>query len=250
VTTVASANILYRLPARDAGTALGLVLDQRPDLVGLQEWYVSRLALLRRTGDVLLAPSAGRLRVPASAPRYHWVATIGAGNVAGARADRYDLVEGRSVTLSSIGPSDRPDRFLRTEPPRLAAVGIFADHQTGTTVAMVSYHLVSGATLHDGYREDRPVLADRHRREISRLEELIAELQAAGHRVHTAGDGNIEGLGLAGLVSAWQGREDGPGTIGRGKRKIDHLHAAQPASDVRLLTTPSDHRAVLATLPD
>lgn len=247
---VASANILYKLPARDAGAALGLVLDEQPDLVGLQEWYVSRLGLLRRTGDVLLAPSAGLLRVPSSVPRYHWVATIGAGNVAGARADRYDLLEGRSVTLSSVGPSDRPERFLHTEPPRLAAVGIFADHHTGTTVALVSYHLVSGATYHDGYREDRPVLAERHRREIARLEELVAELEAAGHRVHTAGDGNIEGLQLAGLVSAWEGREDGPGTIGTGTRKIDHLHAAEPASNVRLLTTPSDHRALLATCED
>ena len=48
-TRAATANILYKLPRSAAEEALTTVLATEPDLVGLQEWYVSRLDLLRRT---------------------------------------------------------------------------------------------------------------------------------------------------------------------------------------------------------
>lgn len=251
MTTVVSANLLYTLPKAPARVALDLVLADEPDLVGLQEWYLPRLGLLRRTGDVLLEPSAGLLRVPApDTPRYHWVATLADGNVAGARADRFDLVEGRSVLLTGIGRSDRPDRFLSTEPPRLAAVGIFRDLVIDRTVALVSYHLVPGVEADGEYREDRPLLVARHRQEVRRIESLVSELARSGHTVYAVGDANYHLQRIAGLTSSWEGREGDPGTWGRGTRKLDDVHGPGPASEVRLIVTPSDHRAVLAVRPD
>ena len=79
--TVASANILYKLPAREAEIALTQVLAERPDLVGLQEWYVSRLRLLRRFGDVRVVPSLGTgLLARPRDPAYHWVSAVTGGN--------------------------------------------------------------------------------------------------------------------------------------------------------------------------
>lgn len=244
---VASANILYKLGREDARTALVRVLDAGPDLVAVQEWYVSRVCLLRGLGDVRLAPG---LRLPGPRrPRYHWVSAVGGGNVVGARADRYDLVSAGARWLSLPGRSDRPDRRFGVEPPREATVGVFADRVTGATTALVSYHLVPGVDAGGGYRADRPRLVHRHRGEVRRLEELVAELQRAGHVVHAAGDANYDRLTLAGLTSAWAGRSELPGTIGSRGRTIDDVHGPGPATDVRLVTTPSDHRAVLATRP-
>lgn len=248
MTTVVSANTLYTLPAREARTVLDLTLAEQPDLVGLQEWYLPRLPLLRRTGDVRLEP--GILRVPARAPRYHWVATLADGNVVGARADRFDLLEGRSVLLTGIGRSDRPDRFLHTEPPRLAALGIFRDRVVDRTVALISYHLVPGVEVDGSYRADRPLLVARHRREVRGLETLVASLSQAGHTVYAVGDSNFHLQRIAGLTSAWEGHDDAPGTFGRGSRTLDDVHGPGSATEVRLLPTPSDHRAVLAVRPD
>ncbi|MFL6155367.1 MAG: hypothetical protein ACJ72D_04725 [Marmoricola sp.] len=248
-TRVATANILYKLPAAAAREALEQVLAPHPDLVGVQEWYVSRLGLLRRTGDVRLAPLPGT--VPAAGkPRYHWVATLGAGNLAGARADRFDVVGARSVTLSGVGRSDRPDRFAGTEPPRLAAVGVFRDRQVDRTVALVSYHLCPGVERGAAYIDDRPRLVARHRHEVARVEALVAELTAAGHVVYAVGDSNFDAQRFAGVTSAWVGREDAPGTIGSRTRKLDDVHGPGPATEVQLLATPSDHRAVVALRPD
>jgi len=251
MTTVVSANLLYTLPAPDARIALDLVLAPEPDLVGLQEWYLPRLPLLRRTGDVRLEPSFGLIRIPAPrTPLYHWVETIADGNVVGARADRFDLIEGRSVLLTGIGRSDRPDRFLDTEPPRLAALGIFRDRVIDRTVALISYHLVPGVEARGQYRDDRPLIVARHRQEVRRIEGLVAELGRAGHTVYAVGDANFHLQQFAGLTSSWDGREDDPGTWGRGVRKLDDVHGPGPAAEVRLIETPSDHRAVLAVRPD
>ena len=183
-------------------------------------------------------------------PAYHWVSAVAGGNVVGARADRFEPVSARAVFLSGIGRSDLPDRFLRLEPPREVTVGIFRDRVADRTVAMLSYHLVPGVQAEGGYRADRPRLVRRHRSEVARLERLIAELQQAGHSVYAAGDSNFDGLRLAGLSSSWEGREDHPGTIGSATRKVDDVHGPGPADEVTLLTTPSDHRALVATRSD
>jgi len=248
-TRVASANILYTLGAGDAVTALEQVLAEEPDLVGLQEWYVSRLPQLRRTGSVRTVPALAGLSVPGP-KRYHWVSSLACGNVVGARADRFDLLEADAVVLSGIGRSDRPDRFLRTEPPRLVTIGVYADRRVDRTVAMMSYHLCPGVEEDGQYIAERPLLLARHRQEVGRLEKLIADYQRAGHVVYAVGDSNFDSQRLAGLTSSWVGREDAPGTIGSRTRKLDDVHGPGPASEVKLLHTPSDHRAMVTVRED
>lgn len=249
---VVSANILYKLDWRAARQALRLVVDEEPDLIGLQEWYASRALILRQNGTLRTVPA---LPVTFPLPRqrppvFHWVSSLACGNVVGARASRYDLLSADAVLLSGIGRSDRPDRFLATEPPRYVTVGVFRDKQTERTVAMMSYHLAPGVERHARYIEDRPIMQARHQQETKRLEHLIARHQAAGHDVYAVGDSNFDGYRLTGLTSAWEGREDGPGTIGSRTRKLDDVFGPGPASSVRLLHTPSDHRAVVAVHPD
>jgi hypothetical protein len=250
-TVVASANILYKLPAADAHTALTQVLAEEPDLVGLQEWYVSRLGLLRRFGDVTVVPSLGtRLLKRPAHPAYHWISAVAGGNVVGARAERFEPVSSRVEFVSRLGRSDRPDRFLRTEPPRVVTIGVYRDRLVDRTVAMFSYHLAPGVEVEAQYHPERPLLQARHESEVRRLEHLIAEHQEAGHVVYAVGDSNFDSLRLAGLTSAWKGREHRPGTIGAGTRKLDDVHGPGTASRVTLLTTPSDHKAVVAERPD
>ena len=246
-TVVASANILYTLDKGSARTALTQVLGAEPDLVALQEWYVVRLGLLQAHGDVRVVPGP---RFGGRDTSYHWVSALAGGNVVGARTDRFEPVSARAVFLSGFGRSDRPDRFLRIEPPREVTVGVFRDRVNERTVALLSYHLAPGVEHDSAYRTDRPRLVRRHRTEVRRLAALVHELQQAGHVVHAAGDSNLHGLRLAGLTSAWEGREQEPGTIGKATRKVDDVHGPGPATTVGLLTTPSDHRAVVVTRAD
>jgi hypothetical protein len=248
-TRVATANVLMTLP-RDAGAAaLDQVLAEQPDLVALQEWYLPRLGVLRQHGTVRLDPGFGLPAVPApgSGP-YAWVSTITDGNVVGWRTERYDLVEARTFLNVGPAPSERPDRFLRTEPPRFVATAVLRDREVGGTVALLSYHLSAGVQQGGGYRADRPRLAERHRHEVRHLELEVARLQAAGHQVVAAGDSNFDGLRLAGLTSAWEGRENDPGT--HGDRKIDDVLAPGPATGVQRIVTASDHVAIVVTRPD
>jgi hypothetical protein len=250
-TVVATANILYKLPIADARTALTQVLDREPDLVGLQEWYVSRYRLLREFGDVRLVPSLGTRLLPRPRhPAYHWVSAVAAGNVVGARADRFDPVSSRVVLVSGFGRSDRPDRPTSIEPLRVVTVGVFRDRQTDRTVALMSYHLTPGVEVGAAYHPDRPRLQARHRTEVKRLEKLVAEQQRAGHVVYAVGDSNFDSLRLAGLTSAWVGREDHAGTIGKRTRKLDDIQGPGAATSVELITTPSDHKAVMAVHQD
>ena len=250
-TVVASANILYKLGPHDAYAALTQVLAHEPDLVGLQEWYVSRLRLLRQFGDVRVIPSVGtRFLKRRPEPASHWVSAVAGGNVVGARADRFDPISSKVVFVSRFGRSDRPDRALGIEPPRVVTVGVYRDRQVDRTVAMLSYHLTPGVEVDAAYHPERPRLQARHRSDVQRVEKLIAEHQDAGHVVYAVGDSNFDSLRLAGLTSSWEGREHRPGTIGDGTRKLDDVHGPGRASRVTLLTTPSDHKAVVAVRPD
>lgn len=240
-TRIATHNILYKLPRSKAREALADVLAPEPDLVGLQEWYVVRLPLLRPTGSVRIAP--GPVSIPGG-DGYHWITGLGGGNAVGARKDRFDLVAAHQPWLSMPGPTDREDRPLNLEPPREATVGVFRDKDEGGTVAIISYHLVSGAVHGSAYRDDRPRLVRRHRHEVERVEEIVADLLAAGHTVYAVGDSNHNLQRFAGLTSAWEGR-DVVDTCG--KQTLDDVHGPGRATDVQVLTTPSDHRAVLVT---
>jgi hypothetical protein len=134
-------------------------------------------------------------------------------------------------------------------PARFAAVVTLRDRDADRTIGLVNYHLTPGVQTRGRYRDDRPLLVARHRAEVRRLGGLVAGLVAAGHAVYALGDSNFDGLRLPGLTSAWEGREDSPGTFGE-HRKIDDVHGPGPALSVTLLSSPSDHRAVLVRRAD
>jgi hypothetical protein len=249
-TVVATANVLCDLPLPAAGRTLELVLEHSPDLVGLQEWSVRRAGLLRASGRVgLVAPLAGELprRLPrrgSARPQYRWSAPLVGGCAVGARADRYELLEATSRPVSLVGRGENPERWWGVEPPRLMTVAVYRDLRLEGTVSVVDFHLTPGVQARGQYREDRPRLAARHRQEIRRVQQAVDEQLALGRTVFALGDSNFDGLRLARLESAWQGREDEPGTHGR-RRKIDDVHGPGPADAVTTLRTPSDHKAVL-----
>jgi hypothetical protein len=250
-TDVASANVLYTLARTDARRALDDVLSLAPDLIGLQEWYPSRVRLLIGTGRLGLAPHVGgRLPGPAAheGPDYLWNMPLFGGCAVGARADRFELVRCRTHFLGRPGLGDRQGQRRLLEPPREATVAVYRDLLVDRTVCLVNYHLVSGVQARGRYRTDRPVLTARHRRETEIRERLVHEQLARGHVVYATGDSNFDGLRIDGLTSAWEGRQDWPGTLGE-RRKVDDVHGPGPAEAVTVLTSASDHRAIVVRRP-
>jgi hypothetical protein len=126
-------------------------------------------------------------------------------------------------------------------------VATYQDRQTRATVTLVNYHLMPAVQARGRYRDDRPLLVGAHRREVRALNRIIQRHLARGEVVYAVGDSNFDGLRLDGLTSAWAGREDHSGTFGR--RRIDDVHGPGPAEHVALLTSASDHKAVLARVP-
>jgi hypothetical protein len=249
-TVVATANVLRSLGRRPAREALGLVLAHRPDLVGLQEWGLSRSGLLRETGtvDVQLSGRLSLTRPAAGAATYRWISSWGDCPV-GVRAERYDVLECRTRVLGWVGPADRRTRPLSVVPPRVATVAVLRDLERERLVSLINFHLVPGVQARGSYREDRPLLAARHREEVRRLAELVEEELHRGCEVHAVGDSNYDGLRVPGLTSAWEGREGEPGTLGA-RRHVDDVHGPGPAAAVLLVATPSDHKAVVVERAD
>ncbi len=229
-TLVATANVQDTLGRADARAALETVLREDPHLVGLQEWGWSRRALLPGTD-------------------YAWFTPVYGGNAVGARRDRYALLRARVHALAGTGRSDRGVRPLPVLAPRVATVAVLHDQVLDRTVSIIDYHLVPGVQASGSYRADRPLLAARHAREVRRLKALVGAQLAVGHVTFAVGDSNFHGLRLPGLTSAWEGRPEGPGTLGS-SRRIDDVFGPGPAADVTLLGTASDHKAVLAARPD
>jgi hypothetical protein len=193
-------------------------------------------------------PPFGRWTIPGADPTYAWTGLLVGGCAVGARTDRFERLEAHAVLLGPPGFADKPDRPLGLEPPRYAAVGVYRDLYVDRTVAMISYHLVPGVQSAGLYRSDRPRLVARHEREHARLQRLVDDQLARGHVVIAAGDANFDGLALERLTSCWAGNAGGGGTHGR--RRIDDVFGPGPATSVQLVTTGSDHRAVLAERPD
>jgi hypothetical protein len=250
-TVVATANVLRSLGRRDAREALTSVLERRPHLVGLQEWGLSRTALLRETGpvDVRLARRwAARRPSGGEPPAYRWLSSWGDCPV-GVRADRYDVLDWRTQVLGWIGPADRGSRPLSVVPPRVLTLAVLRDLERDRVVSLVNYHLVPGVQGRGRYREDRPLLAARHRTEVRRLADVVEGELRRGREVHAVGDSNYDGLRLPGLTSAWEGREGEPGTLGP-RRHVDDVHGPGPALSVALVSTPSDHKAVVVERAD
>lgn len=241
-----TANILRTLGNADARASLRSVLAGAPDLVGLQEWQPWRYRLLQETGRVRPVPQKGegaRAEHPSRGAEYLWNVPLLGGCAVGARADRFTLVECRPRLLSWVQHADRPDRRLGIEPPRFATVAVYKERHVDRTVCLIDYHLTPGVQAKGRYRADRPILASRHRREVRTLERLVSEQLALGHVVFALGDSNFDGLRIAGLTSAWDGREHEPGTLGP-RRKIDDVHGPGPAASVTLVPNASDHKAV------
>ncbi|KQV69631.1 hypothetical protein ASC64_07260 [Nocardioides sp. Root122] len=229
---VATANILDRLDRDRAAEALASVLDHGPDVVGLQEW-----GLTRRT--VLAAHDA-----------YGWVAPLYGGNAVGFRRDRFVLLGHGLRFVANAGLADRDARPIRILPPRATTLVRLLDRATDSATSVIDYHLVPGVQSRGTYRPDRPRLVGRHRSETRRLGALVARRLADGDVVIAVGDSNFDGFELPGLVSAWYGRRDDPaGTLGS-SRKVDDVFGAVAATAVSLVRTASDHAAVLAQRPD
>jgi hypothetical protein len=231
-TVVATANVLRSLGHREAADALSRVLEARPDLVGLQEWDIRRRGPLARTS-----------------PRYVWARPLVGECPVGARADRFQLLGYRSQLLACFGWSDPGARPVPVVPLRLATVAHFLDRAADRTVCVINFHLTPGVQARGEYRPDRPRLVAHHRHEVRSLSRLVTEQLATGHTVYATGDSNFDGLRLPGLTSAWEGRESDPGTLGS-SRKVDDVHGPGPADSVRLLTSSSDHKAVVVARAD
>lgn len=251
-TVVATANVNRALGRSDARAALSDVLRLQPDLVGLQEWNIARLLLLRETGSVGVVPDL-RIRLGAAGKRhssgYLWSAPLVGGCPVGARADRFELLGSEVRLLSKPGRADRPDHRWGSEAPRLATIGTYRDKTLERTLCLVNYHLVPGVQALGRYRDDRPLVVARHQREVAALQRIVDEQLGLGRVVYAVGDANFDGLRLTGLTSAWEGREGGPGTLGP-RRKIDDVHGPGPASSVTVLTSRSDHKAVIVRRED
>jgi hypothetical protein len=242
---VASANILQSLSARAARTALDHVLALEPDLVGLQEWYPARFRILTETGRVGFVPDLGLTRsTTEGAAAYLWNTPLLGGCAVGARADRFELVQCLTRLLSRPGIADRQKGRPTPEPGRAATISVYRDLLVDRTVSLVDYHLVSGVQSGGRYRDDRPVLVRRHRRECEVLQALVHQQLRHGHVVYAVGDSNFDGFRIEGLTSAWVGRENHPGTLGP-ERKVDDVHGPGAAEELTLVTTGSDHRAVV-----
>ena len=229
---VATANIRSSLGAAPARRSLRAVLALAPDLVCLQEWHLPRHRLLRQPGPVR---------------EYLWSVPLVGGCAVGARRDRFALVRWGTRLLSPPGFADRPDRRLGLEPPRIATVALYDDRPSDRGVCLISYHLAPGVQARGRYREDRPVLVGRHRREVRTLEGEVRDQLGRGHLVVAAGDSNFDGLRIDGLGSCWAGRQHEPGTLGP-RRKVDDVLGPGRAASVTTLVTESDHVAVIARL--
>ena len=227
-TVVATANVLGRLGRAEAREAVAAVLEHRPDLVALQEWHPWRAGLLGGFDE------------------YAWKVPLLGGCAVGARRERYALVSHSSRMLSPPGRADREGRVLGLEPARVATIMVLRDQAARSTVALVDYHLASQVQRAGRYREDRPVLVARHRREAATLLRLVGAELAAGRAAYACGDSNFHGFRLPPLVSAWAGRVGAGGTLGP-DRQVDDVHALVAPAHVRTVAPPSDHLAVVAT---
>ncbi len=249
-TAVATANVLSRLHDAEARIALLGVLECRPDLIGLQEWGLSRLRLLRETGGVRILPRLTGRPIRLHGPsEYLWLVPPLGGCVVGVRQERFELLDARLRILSPPARAEKIDRLLSLRPPRIAVVGAFRDKESERVVSLISFHLTAGVQLGGLYREDRPMLVARHRLEVRNLNRLVHEELELGRVVQAAGDSNFDGLRIDGLTSAWEGRSNQPGTLGP-HRQVDDVHGPGPANDVMLLANASDHKAVIVRRVD
>jgi hypothetical protein len=258
VDRVLTQNVWVNAPLGVADAVLRRLLDQEPDIVALQEWPGGRNPLLEATGTFERVPTARR----ALRRRKRWEPgqgvvwsrpVLGPTGPIGLRADRYELLSCKAVTLTDsrrVRPTPRHPRA--TLPANRATVVLAHDHEHDEDVVVLGYHLWSGVQV-GGHYSQRPgdrVRVDGHRDQVAALGRLIREHLDRDRVVYALGDSNFHGLKLPGLVSAWDGRENQPRGTHRGsRRKIDDVFGPGRAGQVELVDHPDrriDHQGVLA----
>lgn len=226
-TRVGTANIFKGMSLVDAAHGLGVVLAERPDLLALQEWGPNRNSLLN------------------GLKTYRWARSPkGGGPVL--YSDRYGLLRTNSRVLSRRSFVGRLPGRKSTLPDNVAGEFVFSDDRDGGEDVVLNFHLDAEVQSGGRYRTDkahRPRVR-RHKRQVRRLERIVARHQGKGRRVWLCGDTNYDGLRITGLVSCWSGQR-AQGTLGR--RTVDIVFADVPSFHVKTLVTGSDHRAVVAT---
>lgn len=237
-TTVASVNMRFTLPDRAAEAGLRRVLAERPDLVALQEWGVSRDDILRR----IAAEGQYRWTRPTS-PNGDPIMPVMW------RDDRYVLRSARAIRLARrefVGHLvGRKSRL----PASWASEVIFDDlasaHPDGEQTVLLDFHFTAEVQKGAGYRRDpaHRLRVRRHKRERRRLGKRARWHKRRGRTVYAAGDSNFHGLRLRGFVSCWTGRKGG--TLGN--RAVDVVFAATKPHKLWPVQTPSDHDALIVT---
>jgi hypothetical protein len=231
---LAYANVFDGLSHADAKIAFDEVRASEAQLVGLGEWGPGRQ-------DILDADEA-----------FTWVKPGPACPPVGADKARYVSV---TAHMRLIAKGRAVDRKPNGQPSRThlgdlyATVSVWQERPTGDLVTVVNAHLPSASSKAGIWRRIAGALSPRARmaREAKReVRAIVKRHWAFGRRVYVVGDMNIHNMQLRPLVSCWEGRTLRP-TLNRST--YDMVLAQQPAADVRLIKTPSDHKAVVATYP-
>lgn len=228
-TRVATANVRVTLDHLQAAQALQSVLELNPDVGGLQEWPKGRDALLK------------------AAPAYDFARNDAGGGPVFWRRDRYGLLRCRAVVLHGRSFVGRLVGRKSTLPPSVATLAVLCDDETDGEVTVINYHLTAEVQHGGAYRSDRAhrPRVRRHKREVHKLARVARRQARKGRKVILLGDTNFDGLRIKGLTSCWvaAGLAKG-GTLGN--RRVDIIFATSAPKQIRLVKTPSDHRAVIA----
>ena len=237
----ASANVEVRLPAADRRACLDGVLAEDPDVVGLQEFFLTAARTLSAYGEVRLSP--GPLDLDREPGRYLWLGATFGDCVVGLRTDRFAVESVHPLRLSRPGRAENPMRPWGLEPPRTSVLVRCRLLENAQPLSVISFHLVPGVQSRSAYRTDRPKLVARHRAEAARIDEVVSRELGLGRTVLAMGDSNFDGFAIPGLTSAWSGHEK-PGT--HGERTIDDVFGPGRSEEVWTVRNASDHDAVFA----
>lgn len=246
-TVVASCNMRFTVLPKPAEDGLRKVLADRPHLVALQEWGTTRDRVLEKVVDHGTGP-------------YQWTRPKSPNGdpvmPAMWHARRYRLRAANAVLLARRelvghlpGRKSRLPASWATEVilDGLAPAASGGQKRDGTQTVLLNYHLTAEVQQGAGYRTDlaHRLRVARHKRERRRLERRARTHVKKGRTVHVVGDGNFDGMTLAGLVSCWQGRKGG--TLG--DRAVDIAFGEKRAAKVWTLETASDHDALVCIYP-
>lgn len=233
--SVGTANIADWISEVQAEQALQLFVDEGLDLAGLEEWGVSRDGILQRFAD------RSHLRW-ARPPEGH-------GGPVLYNATRFHLLHCRAVTIATAGFVGTLPGRKDNLPPSYVTVAVFEDQILDAETTLVVMHLTAEVQVGEHYRQDAQHKARvrRHMKERRGVSRVAAAHVKAGRRVYVVGDTNYDTMPLPPLIPCWTGHkaQEQAGTLGG--RTVDYVFAQTRAVTVRVIKTPSDHKAVVAT---